>query len=276
MISVISNYNDKIISFANNTEGNCIAFAHKEYKNNCFFIPWLEENKNIFGEIITKLAYNSLPGGEPVGEWVKKYTFHNLNTTIEKIGKLEEKIRKLEEEKTNEIIVKENLENIRNTLLYRNGNILKDVCKEVLNELGIKAEDGKIGREDLVFIHKNNHYVIEVKGATKSASKEHVKQLVSHIAEYKNENEVEPKGILLINPWRKLPIEERNTNDKPNFPNEIMNLVNISNLTLMTTQQLFVAYCEKLDNKFDLENFINSINKIGEIKILNNIEEYRS
>ena len=100
---------------------------------------------------------------------------------------------------------------------------------------------------------------------------------MSHIAEYKNENEVEPKGILLINPWRKLPIEERNTNDKPNFPNEIMTLVNISNITLITTQQLFVAYCDNLEGKFNLDEFIQKIDSTnGVLEGYEDIERFKT
>ena len=132
------------------------------------------------------------------------------------------------------------------------------MSKEVLNEFGLKVEDGKQGREDLVFSFNDENFLLEVKGIEKSASKSNVRQLNGHLTEYKNEHEVEVKGILLVNAWRKLPIEERETKEKPIFPDEIMTLVNLTGVVLMTTQQLFVAYCEYLEGKFNLDTFVKT------------------
>lgn len=153
---------------------------------------------------------------------------------------------------------------------------MKDVCKDVLNEVGIKAKDGKKAREDLVFIRNNEHFLIEVKGCEKSANKSHVKQVESHKKEYTDENEIVVKGILLINAWRRLPLEERNTADRPIFPNEIMKLVNLYKICLMTTQQLFVIYCKQLEGNFDLNTFIEKLkNSNGRFEGFNNINSYK-
>ena len=161
-------------------------------------------------------------------------------------------------------------------MLFRDGDILKDMCKKVLTELGLHIEEGKIGREDLVFIYNECDYLIEVKGSKSSASKGNIRQLNSHIAEYENEKEKKVKGILLINPWRENPIEERNIKDKQNFPDEIMTLVNLSNITLMNTQQLFVAYCDNLEGKFNLNEFMKKIDDSnGIMEGYNDIQKYK-
>jgi len=270
----ISASEESIISLADNSEENSIAFISKKY-NNMYFLPWLSESLNLFEDTIINLTSFNI--GEQVEDWVQDYSFKNLIKANQKIDEIEKKIDTLEAEKQIKIYKKENYEKIRDTLLYRDGKILEDVVKKVFIDLGIETQLGKEAREDLVFVVKEKHYLVEVKGAEKSASKKHIKQLVSHIAEYKNENEVEPKGILLINPWRKLPIEERNTNDKPNFPNEIMTLVNISNITLITTQQLFVAYCDNLEGKFNLDEFIQKIDSTnGVLEGYEDIERFKT
>ena len=178
----------------------------------------------------------------------------------EKIVEKQTEITTLQQEKEDLEKQKGNYELIRNTLLYNDGDLLHEVCKEVLQFLGVNAENGKQEREDLFFIKDGNHYLVEVKGCEKSANKGHVKQVNSHVTEYSDEKEVKVKGILLINAWRKFPLEDRDTPDHPIFPDEIMKSVKLYNICLATPQQLFVMYCKKLDNKFDLSSLINEIN----------------
>ena len=40
-----------------------------------------------------------------------------------------------------------------------------------------------------------------------------------------------------------------------------MNLVDLANDALITTQQLFVMYCKHLEGKFDVNDFIEKLNK---------------
>lgn len=256
-ISVNNAFGSDIISLADNVENNSVAFICKKYPN-CYFLPWMTGNEEEFAKLILKLVFEG-SNVQPVEDWVRDYSFSDLINVENKINEIQNKIDDLEKVKMGNISEKKKYEEIRDTLLYRDGKILEDVVKKVFIDLGIEIQLGKEAREDLIFIFKTNHYLIEVKGCEKSTNKGHVKQVISHVVEYTEEEDTVPKGILIINAWRKLPIEERNTNDKPLFPNELMKLVSISHITLMTTQQLFVAYCDNLEGKFDLEEFIQKI-----------------
>lgn len=267
-----------IIPLATNTDGNYVSFSLKneQIKAHNAFLPWLSEGEKTFWSTVTRFLIENKQDYQDVGAWVSNYTFKNLKELNEKIEEKEKNISELKEVKSTLENQKKKYERIRNVLLYHDGDSLKEVCKEVLNDLGINARDGKQGREDLVFIYNDEHYLIEVKGCEKSANKGHIKQVDSHKTEYKHDKEEDVKGILLINAWRKLPLEERDTNDKHIFPNEIMKLVKLSNITLIKTQQLFVAFCEKLEGKFELNSFVENLkNTNGIMKGYDNTEAYK-
>ncbi|MBK8981813.1 MAG: hypothetical protein IPM38_05680 [Ignavibacteria bacterium] len=154
--------NEQIISLANNTEGNSVAFISHEYS--CFhFLPFFNESKEEFEKIILNLAIESLNSGEEVDEWVKCYSFEKLLNIDLDVKKIEDQIDKLELLKEDKIHERENYERIRDTLLFRDGKILEEVTKEVLLKLGIKAEDGTVGKEDLKFIYDKNHLFVKLK-----------------------------------------------------------------------------------------------------------------
>lgn len=236
----------------------------------------MHESENLFWDSITSFLTNKIFDYTDIESWVLDYSFDKLNDLDIKIEEKQENISILENEKS--ILEKESekYQRIRNVLLYQKGDLLKNVCKQVLNDLGINAMDGEPGREDLYFIYNNEHYLIEVKGSNKSANKDNVKQIIGHKAEYTKDKEVNVKWILVINAWRTLPIEERETKDKTIFPNEIKKLVVLSDITLITSQQLFVAYCENLEGTFDLKSFVEEIKKTkGKIDLFNNIKKYK-
>lgn len=280
-ISFIDANIQSIIPLAKNLDNDIVAFSLEDgpdisIKAHNAFVPWLDEGEQIFWDSIVDFLLNTNSDFNNVAEWVKNYSFPALDELEQKIFEKDEQIKLLEEEKLAFESKKRKFEKIRNVLLYKNGDLLKEISKEVLNDLGTNAEDGKQGREDLVFIHNDDHYLIEVKGTEKSASKTHVRQLTGHLTEYQNENEVKPKGILLINAWRKIPLEERGTGDKPIFPDDIMKLVNLSGVALMTTQQLFVMCCARLEGKFDLKAFVELLkNTQGILGGYDNIEMYK-
>jgi hypothetical protein len=277
---MISFYNvyDYVIPLAFNTENNIVAFSLS--KNNVMtanaFLPINPNGNEIFWKSISDYLLNKNSNFKEIEDWVSNISFPKLDNLNNLIKEKQDGIRKLELEKSNLELEKVKYERIRNVLMYYDGDLLCDVCMEVMKEMGIDVLYGKHLREDLVFVYGNEHFVIEVKGAEKSATKTHIRQLNSHTTEYANENEVLAKGILIINAWRKLPIEERNTADKPIFPNEIMNLVNISKISLITSQQLFVAYCKNLEGNFRLEEFMGKISHSnGQLEGYDNYDEYR-
>lgn len=168
------------------------------------------------------------------------------------------------------------MEHIKNVLFCGSGLLLQNTVKEALISLGIDAKDGKSNREDITFIFENKHFVIEVKGLSKSVGEKDVSQLVSKKVQYEEEHLVEAKGILIANAWKDMPIEERNTIETIIFPDQMKKLTELRKVALLTTQQLFVAYCKNLEVNFDVNKFISNIeNTVWIFKDLNEIDNYK-
>lgn len=270
---------NQVIPLAINTDGDIISFELKSDKilSSNIFMPWLEGREEIFWNIIKEHLISQHTCYSEVADWVNMYKFPQLVEIEKEIDDREIQIKKIVDEKKQFEIQKQSYERIRNTLLYLDGDLLHKVCKEVLQFLGIEAENGKQGREDLVFILSGDHYLVEVKGCENSASKKHIGQLRNHKVEYENENSVKTKCILLINAWRKFSLEERNTPDRLIFPNDVMNLVDsLSDVILMTTQQLFFAYCKKLSGEFDFVHFTKLLkDSVGLFPGYDNFSNYK-
>ncbi len=275
-ISFLGQYSEHVLPLLNAENGNLIAFTPKQFLNKIFFLPWIPQKEEIFFSELIELVRNSSLEYETVPDWTRKYFVPSLKEKIDKINEIEVRIDECNKEKEKIVTGKDEIEKIRDTLLFRDGMVLQNVVKDVLNYLGLNSNDGTQGREDIIFIYNKNHFVIEVKGSKKSASYDNIKQLHSHMVQYEEDEQEKSKGILIINAWRELPIENRNTPDTLIFPTQIDKSVKIWGIALLTTQQLFVAYCQKLENKFNTEEFVKKLfNTVGAFDGLNNISDYK-
>ena len=252
-IHVILPYNEylPIQPLALDKEKNTAAFSIKPFSSQIFIVPPKNGNElvEIIKYVLPTIDKSSIRLGN-VPEWVLGYPIPGLEKLTKTLNEKTEKLEKLEKQIESKKMEKEELENIRNILLYGKNDILHDTVLLVLNLIGFDAIKGPRDAQDIEFHHKNNQFVCEVKGRDKSIKKMDISQLAGFKDQTENEKEVKVKGILIANPWRKLPIEQRNTKDKPNFPNSIKKLVELKELCLITTAQIFAIYCHwKEDNK---------------------------
>ena len=65
------------------------------------------------------------------------------------------------------------------------------------------------GRSDKIAKYGEVAIVAEIKGVTKSAAEKHAAQLEKWVAQYFEENEVSPKGMLIVNGFCDMPLNER-------------------------------------------------------------------
>ena len=274
--SVNKSHSDKIISLMDNVEFESIAFMPKDYSNRIFFIPWIQSAEEFFWNAVFELARELSGFTEDSPQWVEKYQIPTMKEKNVAIAELQKNIDDAEKEKKSIVGEKNKLIDIRDTLLFRDGIKLQNTVKNILNELGISAKDGKMGREDIIFELGDKSFVSEVKGLKKSAAERHLNQLNSKKGQYEFEFKRKTKGVLIVNAWRELPIENRGGNDHPIFPDQINEVTKMWEFALLTTQQLFVAYCKDLEGKFDKENFINDLFKtVGVFNGLDDIDEYK-
>ena len=120
-------------------------------------------------------------------------------------------------------------------LFASTGDALVDAVIDALNELGAKAQRGEAGRADVVMEFDGLHAVIEVKGRKGSAAEKDAAQLEKWVAMFKEERDVDAKGILFINAFCDAPLAKR-TEDA--FPNQMLKYSKQREHCLMTSTQL--------------------------------------
>jgi len=141
-------------------------------------------------------------------------------------------------------------------LLYETGKPLEDICKLVLQELGCKT-DAFI--EDFLLISGDKEAVIEVKGREGVIERKDGAQLSQNrknCAISKGKETRAFKAILLANAWRLVfPLEDRYKKDY--FAPHLIKDAENDEMALVTTPELFNAYCKFLEGKATGEEILN-------------------
>jgi hypothetical protein len=100
---------------------------------------------------------------------------------------------------------------------------------------------------------------VEAKGVTKSISLTHLRQLIDYMLKYEEQTGVAVKGILLGNPWKNLPIEQRDTTGKPSFPPNVISRAKDMKIALISSTNFFKAFCSFLKHKKIGTSILNKI-----------------
>lgn len=124
-------------------------------------------------------------------------------------------------------------------LLWSDGDTLRRQAAAAFEELGFEVDGNDRGRSDLRLRLNDRDFVVEVKGATKSAAERHAAQLEKWVSEELAEN-VRAKGILVVNGWRLKDPFLRG----PVFPNQMLPYSKARGHCLLTSIQLFAMVQE--------------------------------
>jgi hypothetical protein len=120
-------------------------------------------------------------------------------------------------------------------LLSGSGRALEIQVAEVLREIGFTVEAPSEGRDDLILKYNGKVAAAEIKGVTKSAAEKHAAQLEKWVSEYLSQNDIKPKGILIVNAFNNTPLEART---EPAFPDQMIVYSTNREHCLITTAQL--------------------------------------
>jgi hypothetical protein len=123
-------------------------------------------------------------------------------------------------------------------LITLGGKSLEKAVARALEELGCTVERGEPGRTDQILRWKSKVAVVEVKGTVKSASEANATQLEKWVTEYSLMHGSQPKGILVANAFKNLPLDERTD---PVFPSQMLPYAESRGHCLLTTSQLLTA-----------------------------------
>ncbi len=143
-------------------------------------------------------------------------------------------------------------------LLYETGTPLEEICKLTFIALGCKVNDSV---EDFILSTCGKEAIVEVKGREGTILRGDGSQLAQNRRNYAIQNDKdmgEVKAILLGNPFRlELPIEERVKKDS--FAPHLVRDAKVENMALVSTVELFNAYCAFILGKVSRDDIINRL-----------------
>ena len=145
--------------------------------------------------------------------------------------------------------------------------MLDAFVKQVLAELGFTLLEAEKGRSDIVAKYGEDAIVAEVKGVTKSAAEKHAAQLEKWVSQYIEENEVSPKGMLIVNGFCDTPLNERLEDV---FPQQMLKYCVARGHVLLTSTQLLCLYIEVCKNPTCKEERITEL-----LSCIGKYERYR-
>lgn len=173
-------------------------------------------------------------------DWGKALSVPNEDEQLARLMELSEKAQQLEQEirKQQERLVE--LESLK-ALFCGDGDVLEKQAQRVFVELGFDVASGAKGRDDVILKFGEDVAVVEVKGLGKSAAEKNAAQLEKWVVGYYDENQIDPKGILLINAFKDTPLNERNS---AAFPHQMLRFCERREHCLMTGLQLLGMYLD--------------------------------
>lgn len=143
-------------------------------------------------------------------------------------------------------------------LIYETGIPLEEICKLTFIALGCEVDDSV---EDFILSKGDKEAIVEVKGREGTIIRGDGTQLAQNRRNYviKNDKNMrEVKAILLGNPFRlELPIEERVKKDS--FAPHLVRDAEVEDMALVSTVELFNAYCSFLEGKGTSDEIINRL-----------------
>ncbi|WP_426356367.1 hypothetical protein ACP26O_18095 [Burkholderia sp. R-40] len=204
-----------------------------------------QEERQIIAAALTDIL--GMPQREGAPEWLDRISMESVKPIDERILRLEEEIARLKAEVNKESEVKAGIEHYKR-LLYISSFELEDLVAECLSRLGAEIRPARYSQEEFVMHWNNGVYLAECKGVTKSISMAHLRQVQDYVLKYEEDEGVDGKGILFGNAWRELHPDQRDTNDRPIFPNNVVARAKQFGISLVSTVDLFHAFDRFLTN----------------------------
>lgn len=198
-------------------------------------IQKLEERKavNLVLEDLLSLPQITLPP-----EWagiVPMPLIPEIQAAIDKkvvaIGALEIEIAKEEKKK-------EELEKFKK-LLYSSGPELEEIFAACLTKCGGTVTPARYSQEEFVLEHKGLLYLVECKGVGKSTALTHVRQLFDYMTKFEEDTKREGKGVLFVNAWKDLSLNDRGQSDTVIFPDNVITRGRALGIALVSSVDFF-------------------------------------
>lgn len=219
-------------------------YVVETYKGKLYLLHTLEDNSGNGIVSILKNTYNfSFSRQKPA--WcdeiqIKKSSI--IGNEVKKLFEDKQKIESLIVQKQNDV---EGIEFYKQ-LLWQVGEELEKVVHESLKLIGLLPSPPTKADDDGVFNYNNEEYMLEIKsGLERGATFGELSKLVTRIENRKRTNKKDCKGIFIMNHYANFPLKDR---DKP-FPKNVIDTAKVTNVKLITTEQLFNIIKQILDGE---------------------------
>lgn len=193
---------------------------------------------------------------EELPEYASEYYLPSERETINSIELANDKINKLKESIKKDKLKLDAIQQ-KKVLFTGTGKSLEKNVVEMLKVIGfniIKYNDDSVD-EDIVFEYKDKLFISEVKGVSGSATEKHTAQTVKWKTEYYIENDIMPKGVLIVNAFNNKKLEDR----QEYFPNQMLKYAEHQEICLITTIQIYNIMCFIEQNPLEVDSIIQEI-----------------
>lgn len=192
--------------------------------------------------------------------WVTQYVIPEMEAILAEIQELTDFIRELEQRKAELEKKVQEREVLRDALLTGSGLTLKRAVRDVFSEFGVSVLLDMADSSAAVLEHKGLDFVVEVTACDGPISLAHIRQLNHWVEDFIATHGRQPKGLLIANPFVSLPLDQRETNGHVAFPEELRLLAEERyKFCLLTTSQLFVAYCKFKEGQLNVNEFMTEL-----------------
>jgi len=158
-------------------------------------------------------------------------------------------------------------------LFTSTGVELENIVEFVFTNMSFEMLPSEANRHDLILKYNDKIVVVEIKGVTGSAAEKNAAQLEKWVTEYNAEYEVHPKGILVVNAFKDLPIDKR---IEPVFPNQMLKFAKNRDHCLISGLQLYCYYLAYLESNEKEKMIDELLQTIGVYAKFNDYKEFLS
>ncbi|MBI3949316.1 MAG: hypothetical protein HY314_02510 [Acidobacteria bacterium] len=192
--------------------------------------------------------------------WVAEYVVPEMEAILAEIQELKQFIQEMEQRKAELERKVSEREVLRNALLTGSGPQLRQAVQYVFSELGVSVQPGSMDGTEIVLEHKGLDFVGEVVACDGPISLANIRQLNHWVEDFIEAHGRQPKGLLIANPFASLPLDARDANGHVPFPEELRLLAEERyRFSLLTTPQLFVAYCKFKEGQLATNEFMTEL-----------------
>jgi len=153
-------------------------------------------------------------------------------------------------------------------LLFEKGPPLQEVARKTFEAIGICTVDSPVS-DEFMLARGEERALVEVTGSGKSISGRDLSQLMKDLSNYLAQEGQDVKGLLVGNAWNTLLPDDRDTPDKPIFPDNVQTTARNRNIALLSTIELFRGYCAFSQGKLEPhEAFARLMAASGPVKLV--------